>query len=57
MYPLAVRLGTARTVAKLGIHQQDAETILRKPDEIEAHKREQEIGRQAVVCPSPWPTV
>ena len=30
-----VRLGAARTVAELGIHQHDAETIMRKVDEIE----------------------
>ncbi len=31
-----VRLGAARTVAEMGIHQHDAETILRKLEEIEA---------------------
>lgn len=39
-----VRLGAARTVAELGIHQRDAETILRKLDEIEAAQREREHG-------------
>ena len=34
-----VRLGAARTVAELGVHQHDAETILRKLDEIEEHQR------------------
>ncbi len=34
-----VRLGAARTVAELGIHQHDAETIMRKLDEIEEHQR------------------
>ena len=34
-----VRLGAARTVAELGIHQHDAETILWKLDEIEEHHR------------------
>src|SRR5229473_2881568 len=34
-YP-AVRLGAARTVAEIGMHQYDADTILRKPDRIEA---------------------
>ncbi len=34
-----VRLGAARTVAELGVHQHDAETILRKLDEIEAEQR------------------
>ena len=32
----AVRLGAARTVAEIGMHQHDAETIVRKLDEIEA---------------------
>ena len=34
--PPSVRLGAARTVAELGIHRQDAETIVRKLEEIEA---------------------
>jgi hypothetical protein len=37
--PPAVRLGAARTVAEIGMHQYDAETILRKLDEIEARQR------------------
>ena len=37
--PPAVRLGAARTVAEIGLHQYDAETILRKLDEIEARQR------------------
>ena len=37
-----VRLGAARTVAELGIYQHDAETIMRKLAEIEAHQRQQE---------------
>jgi len=37
-----VRLGAARTVAELGIHQHDAETILRKLDEIESAQRRQQ---------------
>lgn len=37
--PPAVRLGAARTVAEIGLHQQDAETIMRKLDEIEAAQR------------------
>ena len=41
-----VRLGAARTVAELGIHQHDAETILRKLDEIEEHQRRQQSGRR-----------
>ncbi len=35
-----VRLGAARTRAELGIHQHDAETILKKLDEIEADQRQ-----------------
>ncbi len=35
-----VRLGAARTVAEIGIHQYDAETILKKLDEIEAAQRQ-----------------
>jgi hypothetical protein len=34
------RLGAARTVAELAIHQHDAETILRKLNEIEANQRQ-----------------
>ena len=41
-----VRLGAARTVAELGIHQHDAETIMRKLDEIEEHQRRQQPGRR-----------
>jgi hypothetical protein len=37
--PAAVRLGAARTVAEIGIHQHDADIILRKLDEIEAAQR------------------
>ena len=36
-----VRLGAARTVAELGIHQHDEETILRKLEEIESWQRSQ----------------
>ena len=36
-----VRLGAARTVAEIGIHQYDAETILKKLDEIETQQRQQ----------------
>ena len=32
----AVRLGAARTVAEIGMHQYDAETILKKLDNLEA---------------------
>jgi alpha-beta hydrolase superfamily lysophospholipase len=37
----SVRLGAARTVAEIGIHQHDAETIMRKLDDIEAAQRQQ----------------
>src|SRR5262245_33936050 len=37
--PPNVRLGAARTVAELGIHRDDAETILRRLGEIEALQR------------------
>ncbi len=39
-----VRLGAARTVAELGIHQHDAETIMRKLGELEEHQRRQQPG-------------
>ena len=39
-----VRLGAARTVAEIGIHQHDAETIMKKLDEIETHQRQQRAG-------------
>ena len=35
----AVRLGAARTVAEIGMHQYDAETILKKLDDLEASQR------------------
>ena len=37
--PPAVRLGAARTVAEIGMHQYDAETILKKLDDLEARQR------------------
>jgi hypothetical protein len=40
-----VRLGAARTVAELGVHQHDAETIMRKLEEIEAQQRKQQQRR------------
>ncbi len=44
--PPNVRLGAVRTIVELGIHQNDAETILRRLDEIEAHQRRQaQVGR------------
>ena len=38
----AVRLGAARTLVELGLHRHDAETILKKLDEVEAYQRRQE---------------
>ena len=38
--PPAVRLGAARTVVELGIQRHDADTILRRLNELEAHQRE-----------------
>ena len=40
-YP-AVRLGAARTVVEIGLHQRDADEILRRLDQIEAAQREQQ---------------
>ena len=37
-----VRLGAARTVAEIGIHQHDAETILQKLDKMESDQRRQQ---------------
>jgi hypothetical protein len=34
-----VRLGAARTIAEIGLHQHDADTIVKKLDEIEALQR------------------
>jgi hypothetical protein len=36
-----VRLGAARTVAELGLHRHDADTIMRKLGELEAYQRQQ----------------
>jgi len=41
-----VRLGAARTIAEIAFHQHDAETILRKLDEIEAAQRPESAGRR-----------
>jgi hypothetical protein len=41
-----VRLGAARTVAELAIHQHDAETIMRRLDDIEAAQRTQDASRR-----------
>lgn len=35
----SVRLGAARTVVEIGMHQHDADTIIRRLDEIEAAQR------------------
>ena len=35
-----VRLGAARTVAELGLHRHDADTIVRKLGELEAYQRQ-----------------
>ena len=40
-----VRLGAARTVVELGVHQQDADTILRKLDELERDQRQNPTER------------
>ena len=44
--PPTVRLGAARTVAELGMHQHDADTIMQKLSEIEACQRERETTRR-----------
>jgi len=38
-----VRLGAARTIAEIGIHQHHADTIMRKLDEIEQWQQRQEL--------------
>lgn len=38
----AVRLGAARTVVELGIHQHDADTIMKKLNELEVYQRQQD---------------
>ena len=40
--PPTVRLGAARTVAELAIHQHDSQTIMRKLEDIEAYQRKQQ---------------
>jgi hypothetical protein len=42
--PPTVRLGAARTVLELGMHQHDAETIRTKLAEIEEHQRRQDAA-------------
>ena len=44
----SVRLGAARTVAEIGMHQHDAETIIRKLGEIETAQRQRDatFGRR-----------
>jgi hypothetical protein len=44
--PPTVRLGAARTVVELGLHERDADVIVRRLDELEALVREQEKGRK-----------
>jgi hypothetical protein len=43
-YP-SVRLGAARTVAEIGMHQYDANTIIRELDKAEAAQRQRRSGR------------
>ena len=38
----AVRLGAARTVVEIGLHQRDADEILRRLDQIETAQRQQQ---------------
>ncbi len=40
----SVRLGAARTVAELAIHQHDADTIMRKLDVIESYQRQRNLN-------------
>jgi len=43
----SVQLGAARTITEIGIHERDAEIIVRKLDEIETFmRRREERGRQ-----------
>ena len=42
----AVRLGAARTVAEIAMHQHDADTIMRRLGDIEAHQRQQHAERR-----------
>jgi hypothetical protein len=44
--PPAVRLGAARTVAELAMHQHEAEAVVLRLDEIERHQREQVDANQ-----------
>ena len=44
-YP-SVRLGAARTLVELGLHQHDAATIMRKLENIEEHQRQQDAPRR-----------
>ena len=46
--PPTVRLGAARTVVELGLHQRDANVLLAKLAELEAWQREQDTtGRRS----------
>jgi hypothetical protein len=40
----SVQLGAARTIAEIGIHERDAETIMRKLDEVEAAMQRRQAG-------------
>jgi len=45
--PPSVRLGAARTVAELGIHQHDSETIRQRLQQVEEFQRQQDaVGRR-----------
>jgi DNA-binding transcriptional MerR regulator len=44
--PAHVKLGAARTIAEIAINRDDAETILRKLYELEAHQRQRETWRR-----------
>ena len=45
--PPTVRLGAARTVVELGLHQRDADSIMRRLGEIEACQRQQSAARRS----------
>ncbi len=44
--PPAVRLGAARSVIEVGLHQRDAEMIVRRLDQIEAFQRQRRESRR-----------
>jgi hypothetical protein len=47
----SVRLGAARTIAEIGIHQHDADTIMRKLDEIEQWQQRQRNEPEPLAVP------